>query len=138
MEIEWNLWDERTGVRNHLSELVGETISFVNGSEIGSDEVVILTASGKAIKIHHEPDCCETVLVEDVDCDDIVGGLVISADLVDGESPSLDDDYHDSYTWTFVKIDTSKGYLWMRWLGESNGYYSESPAITGGRLLVNG
>ena len=35
-------------------------------------------------------------------------------------------DYQDSFTWTFYKFGTAKGFVTVTWYGESNGYYNES------------
>jgi hypothetical protein len=131
-DIEWNDWDNNTPVANNLSELVGETIATVTGGETGSDEMVVTTTSGKAIKVYHQQSCCESVSIEDADLDDVVGGVVLFAGFVEGVAPTVDDEYAESYTWSFLKIDTSKGSIWQRWYGSSNGYYSESVDVEGG------
>lgn len=131
--IIWNNWGSPV-VENCLSELEGEVISTVEGAEEGW-ETIITTESGKAIKIYHEQDCCEVVQIEDSEVDDIVGGYCHFAGFVDGETPvNTTDDYWpaSSQTWSFLKIETSKGSIWQRWLGESNGYYSERVDILGG------
>ena len=81
--------------------------------------------------MYHEQDCCESVLIDEIhgDLSNIIGSKIIIAEEVEGEAPSVNDDYFESYTWTFYKLATIKGYVTIRWFGESNGYYSESVDI---------
>ena len=81
--------------------------------------------------MYHEQDCCESVLIDEIhgDLSNIIGSKIIIAEEVEGEVPSVNDDYFESYTWTFYKLATIKGYVTIRWFGESNGYYSESVDI---------
>lgn len=119
-----------------MKGLVGKVIKEIRGLEKGSGEVWISTECGQEYLFFHEQDCCETVTLNDFDGDpdDLVGALIVSAEEVSNldndEKPS---EYSESWTWTFYKIETNKGGLWMRWLGESNGYYSERVSL----ILVN-
>jgi hypothetical protein len=74
----------------------------------------------------HSQDCCEHVRIEDVvgDLEDLQGEPLLLAEEVSGET-GPEPEYADSYTWTYYKFATRKGYVDVRWLGESNGYYSE-------------
>lgn len=119
-----NYW----GKEVELSALEGKTIKNITGLEKGSSEVRIFTECGQEYLFYHSQNCCESVDLNDFEGDagDVVGGLVVSAEEVNGNQDERPDEYSESWTWTFYKIETNKGGLWMRWLGESNGYYSES------------
>ena len=114
-----------------FKRLEGQTIKSVTGFEEGSVEVRFITEEGNEYLLHHYQDCCENVDIADIDGDisDLVGGLVVSAEEVSNyewEAPQ----HAESYTWTFYKIQTTKGHVWMRWLGESNGYYGEEVSFS--------
>ena len=116
----------RKGVE--IKELEGKVIAKVTGLEKSSIEVRIFTECGKEYLFYHEQDCCESVDLVDFDgcADDLVGALIVSAEEVNSDEPEGYYYGDDSHTWTFYKIETNKGGIWMRWLGVSNGYYSES------------
>lgn len=115
-------------ITDQIRELEGKVIKSITGLEKGADEVHIFTECGEEYMFWHCQNCCEFVRLEDFECDDLEGALILTAEVVTDYDYDYEDD-HDSFescTWTFYKIETNKGGLWMRWFGESNGYYSES------------
>lgn len=112
-----------------LAQFIGSTILSTDLAEsIDSDRAEIVTSNGKLV-FWHQYECCEGVYLTDVGCDpaDLVGGVIVSAEEVSNvENPGPRGKYDDSYTWTFYKINTTRGDATLRWYGTSNGYYSES------------
>jgi hypothetical protein len=111
-----------------IENIVGTTILRVKGAKSGSKEIRILTSAGELL-MHHEQECCECVQVEDVTGEpaDIIGALVsLAEERVNPLEIGEYGEYGDSATWTFYEIRTTKGDITIRWLGTSNGYYSES------------
>lgn len=107
-----------------FKELVGKTLTAITQNGITS--IQFICADGTRYKLYHEQDCCECVSLEDVcgHLDNLIGTPITMAEEVnniDFGTPEC----ADSYTWTFYKLATIKGYVTLRWLGESNGYYSE-------------
>lgn len=112
-----------------ISVLVGKTLESVEQHE--NSEVVFRATDGTSYRLFHMQDCCESVTIDDVcgEWSSLVGSPILMAEEVSGEIPSMHMKgkyYPESETWTFYKFATVKGYVTMRWYGESNGYYSES------------
>lgn len=107
--------------------LVGKTITNIHGMEEGSAAVRIDTSDGSSYLMWHMQDCCEWVSLEDVvgNPSDLIGLPVAMAEVVHEADEEPLDKWDKSYTWTFYKLATARGYVTLRWYGTSNGYYSE-------------
>lgn len=113
-----------------ISALLGKVLVKIEGAEVRSDVINFEDSDGKKYRMYHQQDCCEQVSLYDVigNIDDLIGSPILEAE----ESSNRDDrpDYSESHTWTFYKLGTIKGSVTLRWLGESNGYYSEAVYFT--------
>lgn len=105
----------------NIEVLLGKTLIRI---EKDFDEMIFHTSDGEVYKMYHDQNCCESVSIEEIigDLNDLLNSPIVMA-----EEVSEDDiNASESGTWTFYKFATSKGYVTIRWYGESNGYYSES------------
>ena len=109
-----------------IEALQGKYVVAVSGMRKGGDEVRFTLQDGTTVLFGHMQDCCESVWLEDVDGDpeDLVDQVLVVAEerVSEGESsPNL----HMGQTWTYYTFRTQAGTVTLRWIGESNGYYSE-------------
>lgn len=120
------------GYYNDISELKGRTITGVIGLEPNSEKVTFTCDDLSRWDMLHIQDCCESVVVADVvgDPADLIGTVIDAREEhgdTDPDGYANADEYRESFTWTFYVIQTNKGAVTIRWLGESNGWYGETP-----------
>jgi hypothetical protein len=110
-------------MKMNINDMVGKV--FTSVTQDGGE--MVFANETERFRFFHYQDCCESVHIDDIvgDLSDLVGEPLLMAEEVSGEAPVLDD-YHDVVEWTFYKFATRKGYVDVRWMGESNGYYSTS------------
>lgn len=112
-----------------IEDLVGKTLTEITDT---TDHIIFTCSDGKQYQMYHSQDCCESVTVEDIvgDLNDLIGTPILKAEEVVSSDHNPEGvevpEYQESFTWTFYKLATIKGYVDIRWYGESNGYYSES------------
>ena len=108
---------------NQLPELSGKTILRIDTDN--DSFIKFYLSDGNLVTMQHHQDCCENVYLENVvgDFKNLLYSPIIQADekITQGGEQGC-----ETHTYTFYTLATVKGYVDLRWNGESNGYYSES------------
>ena len=114
-------------------DLKGKTITSIQGSKSDDGDTIITTSDGSSYTLTHIQDCCENVRVYGTvgNIDDVLNEEVIAAEDTNPMDNPNAPDYriYDSATWSQFRIVTNKGTFEIWWLGESNGYYSETVSV---------
>lgn len=106
-----------------ISDLKGMTITAVVYDE--ANESLRIHLNTHVLEMIHHQDCCETVYLADVvgNFEDLIGYPLLEASesIVDITSADA-----ESSTATYYNFRTVKASVQLRWVGESNGFYSET------------
>ena len=110
-----------------MADLIGKKFEQVYADD---KSVTFFLEDGTYFKLEHIQDCCEQMYIESIvgDLSDLEDSEILLAFAASAAGPALSE-YEDSYTWTFYKLATRKGYVDIRFYGSSNGYYSESASL---------
>lgn len=118
-----------------LDELIGKTFDGVAIMR-ENKRLLFMDSKGKNYEFLHDQECCEDVYIESIvgDLTDLIDSPILKAEEVTHEQDKNPEGvrvpvYQESFTWTFYKFATIKGYVDVRWYGVSNGYYSESVTL---------
>lgn len=115
-----------------IDELANKKIVAIDiVDDPGKDhEIQITTECGRAFRFYHSQDCCESVYIEPSQDGDgsllnLIGKEIREVSMEAIESGDPPPEYSDSWTRTTITFRTDSETVISRWIGESNGYYSE-------------
>ena len=105
-----------------FEQIQGMTITAVVYKE--DDESLLIHLNTHVLEMIHHQGCCETVYLADVvgSFEDLIGYplLEVSESIVDIGNSDI------SSTASYYNFKTVKASVQLRWIGESNGFYSET------------
>ena len=119
-------------VYNTIKKIQGRTFTRVVRDEDCVDCLKFYTSIEEDfyVLMAHDQECCEDVWIESIvgDLSDLENTPIVLAE----EAISYGEELigEDSSTYTFYKLRTIKGSVDIRWVGTSNGYYSETVDIS--------
>ena len=92
-------------------------------------EIRIEIEGGRVFRFYHNQDCCESVRIAapkdgDGSLLNLIGKEIREVTQEEDRDDGTDTDY-DSWTKTTITFRTDSETVISRWIGESNGYYSE-------------
>ena len=105
-----------------VEQLKGMTITAVVYKE--ENESLLIHLNTHVLEMIHNQDCCETVYLADVvgNFEDLIGYPLLEV----SESVVCIPTRCESATASYYNFKTVKASVQLRWVGESNGYYSET------------
>lgn len=120
-----------------INKLPFEGLTLESYEQINKERIIFHFTNGDTYSMYHEQDCCEEVEIEEIigDLDDLIGNSMLLAEerIQDnsGDKPKATEfrGEPDSYTWTFYELRTYNASVTLRWLGTSNGWYSEKVTV---------
>lgn len=118
-----------------MERLLGLTLNRII---VTDDTITFESSCDRKFMMYHYQEGCESVFIEEIhgDMDDLIGNPVTLSECISNSMSEHETNatmavinpigqYSDEcHLWTFYKICTIKGCVTIRWLGESNGYYS--------------
>jgi len=108
--------------------MIGETIKYIDVDEY-DHQIRVETESGRVFLIYHKQDCCESVRLVDINGNiKNLKGKVIE-DFTHMSKQFSDELGHGSKTITLITFFVDDSTVTTRWIGESNGYYSEEISV---------
>lgn len=107
----------------HVGNLIGSILKdvIVSKGEDIFDYIEFHTKHGPVYRMFHAQDCCEDVHIESIvgDIKDLIGSPILLAE----QRTKADKARPEEIMYTFYTFATVKGYVDIRWYGESE-YYS--------------
>jgi len=109
-----------------LDDLAGEILRAIDVDE-DNNQILLTTESGREILLHHCQSCCEKVRILDTEGEwrQLLGKPLLDATHHEQQA----DTARGSETRTALTFCVDGATVISRWIGKSNGYYSESVHI---------